>query len=164
MIRQKENQAFLPVFLMERSIRRALQNLYVAIVGSNDNARVLAETDLDNINVSLAGGNDLVKNCFISSYKWLVIAREFALSEKLFLEQILEPVRNAARFIIDIRGDFSYSSTTLKGIIFAKSDPYYSESFGDNRVTLSLIIPDIESVMSIRCSAVASNNIQYGAY
>jgi hypothetical protein len=40
----------------------------------------------------------------------------------------------------------------LDGIIFSKSNPYYSKAFGNYRVTLSIILPEIESVMSLRCT------------
>ncbi len=164
MVGQKEYRPFLPAFLGERSARRALQNLYVAIVGSTHNANALVETDPININGGLARGNQLVKNCFIAASTWLKNTREFVLSEKIFLEQILEPARHAAGFMIDIRTGFSHPGTVLKGIIFSKSSPYYSKFFGDYRITLSVILPEIESVMSLRCSAAASSNVGYGTY
>ena len=83
------------------------------------------------------------------------------MADEIFTEQILEPARCAARFIVNIRR-FSSSTTTLDGIIFARSNPYYNKAFGEDRITLSVILPEIESVMSLPCSAKEYGEINYG--
>jgi hypothetical protein len=102
-IGRREGKLLLPHFLTEKATRTALQNLYWSIAGSTENARILLEKDPCDINRSLARGNERARHCFLAAASWLSLCRKFAMTEKIFNEQILEPVRCAARFITDIR-------------------------------------------------------------
>jgi hypothetical protein len=93
-------RAFIPRFMLERSIRTALQNLYVAAIGSTSNAKLLAERNPWDIDWKLIKGNELVKKCFISATLWLINNHDFTFSEKIYEQQILEPARSAAQFIL----------------------------------------------------------------
>jgi hypothetical protein len=120
---KQRSRAFLPYSIGEPAIRKALQNLYAAIVGSNDNARSLIENSPGNLGIDTARGNYVARKCFIALSEWLVRNQEFAISERVFTEQVVEPARSAARFKLSI-GRLSTRSTRLEGIIFSKSSPY----------------------------------------
>jgi hypothetical protein len=160
---KQRSRAFLPYSIGEPAIRRALQNLYVAIIGSNDNARSLIERGPFDLDVDTAKGNHLVKKCFIAVSHWLARNKEFAVSERVFKEQIVEPARCAARFKLNIT-HLPIRSTKLEGIIFSKSSPYYSKYHQRYLVTLSVIIPELETVMNLRCYADGQSNLEYGKY
>jgi hypothetical protein len=162
-IRRGKKEPFLPRFLTEKAIRTVLQNLYWSIVGSNENAKVLLEKYPSDVSRALAKGNAHVRECLIAAASWLCIASQFAISNEIFYEQILQPVRCTAHFLTDIRGTSS-PTTALDGIIFGRSIPYYSKAFGEDIVTLSLILPGIESVMSLRCREKEYELVEYGNY
>lgn len=156
-------KVWVPYFLREKEIRTVLQNLYVSVVGSNENARVLLKNEPEKIKPIMAGGSPLARECFIATIRWLRRMREFSLTPQIFLCQFLEPFRSPARFLLKVR-DLQPSTTYLDGLIFRKSEPFYDRYFEDNVVTLSMIIPQLGIASSLRCRIDYAPNIEYGFY
>jgi hypothetical protein len=102
-LREEETKSFLPLFLTSRALRTTLQNMYVLMVGSNENAMMLLEKDPCDINSLIRKGNERVRQCFSAGASWLSLGRQFAVTDEIFSEQILELTRCAARFITNIR-------------------------------------------------------------
>lgn len=162
-INEKIDKPFLPRSLGERAIRITLQNLYVGIVGSSENAMALYQNKPGALNANAAKGNRMVRSCFLKALAWLSDIRRFAISEEIFNDQILNPARAAAHYLICIR-NLSPTTTDMKGIIFCKSAAYYSKSYQDNIITLSIIIPAIEGIMSLRCRPDRFADSELGLY
>lgn len=154
---------WLPRFLREAGVRRALTALYVGLIGSSENARLLLDNDLDAIKPESAYGNPVTVYCFRFSIRWLKYLKEFSVSQKAFLEQFLEPARAVARFILAAREAAPYSMP-LHGLVFLKSPPFYDKAFGDNMCTLAILVPELNSVLSMRCRREQADSVTYGEY
>ena len=144
------SENWIPHFLSEQGLRIYLQNLYVAIVGSNENARNLTNQPLNEIRIDLCSGNPLSRRCYRNSIKWLRLVKEFSLDDELFNNQILEPARAACRAKYRM-GESSPFTLNTKAVVFRKSKPYYDLNFGGNIVTISVILPELHSIQSLRC-------------
>lgn len=144
-------------------MRRALTALYVGLIGSSENARSLLDNDVDAIKPEMAQGNQVTTYCFRLSMRWLRYLKEFSVSQKTFSEQFLEPARAVARFILTAREREPYSMT-LNGFIFLKSPPFYDKAFRENMCTLAILIPELKSVLSIRCRKQQADSITVGEY
>jgi len=153
----KRKKIWTPYFLRERTLRTYLQALYNGLIGAHDNARVLLEYDPNFIDESLVRGNKLVRACFRSAVRYLTFLKEYSISDSVFATQLLEPARCAARFKLVAR-----STTRLIGLIFARSSEFYDKYFQDKVSSLSLIVPDLEGVMTLRCRTDMSRDIGYG--
>jgi hypothetical protein len=96
----------IPHFLAEKGSRTALQNLYVGIVGSDHNARMLAENSIQEIDLNEFRGNTLTRNCMAAALSWLKIYRKFPLIDTIFNQQILLTVKTIGdEFKIDFTKD-----------------------------------------------------------
>jgi hypothetical protein len=124
---------------------------------------MLVEYDPGSPSVTVPRGNDLSRKCFISVLKWLTRLREFAISEEIYSTQILGPVRCPARFILSIR-ELPRSTMKVTGLVFSRSAPYYDEYFRAEVTTLSIILPELETVSSLRCLVKHAQDLTYGAY
>jgi hypothetical protein len=131
------------------------------MVGSSHNARLLIENGKE-IDPSKFRGNALSRRCLASSLGWLEINGQFASSGSIFDQQFMEPVRAAARFIVNARTS-SVRTTKLSGIVVSKWSPYFSKYFNDIN-TIGVIFPEIQSVMSFRNKADRSEQIKYRVY
>ena len=154
---------WIPAFATEWGIRSALQCLYVGMVGSSENARSLIEHDPSELNYASATGNKLTKSCFSHLLRWLSRVREFAVSEEVFREQILEAVRSPARFLLSVRADMP-ATTKMSGLVFAKSPPFYDRYYQNQVLKVSMVCPDLGTVMSLRHTVDTLSNVDYGAY
>lgn len=152
-----------PRFLRERYMRTVLQNLYVATVGSSNNAKMLLDHEPAEIGVSMVAGSPLVRECFIAAKRWLLLAQEFASSYETFLNQILEPARCPGRFLLNIR-EISPSTTQLKGLVISKSRPFFDKYFEDRISSVTIIVPEVEAVMNLRCRFSVAENIKHKFY
>lgn len=154
---------WIPAFATERGIRTALQCLYVGLVGASENARNLIEQDPSKLDYAAAVGNKLTKGCFAQATRWLSRVREFAVNEEVFQKQILEAVRSPARFLLSIR-EQRPSTTTMNGLVFAKSPPFYDRYYQNQVLDLSLLCPDLGTSMSFRYKTESLGGIGYGAH
>jgi hypothetical protein len=86
------------------------------------------------------------------------MARGFCKSEEVFNNQILEPSRIPARYLLSIR-EGTARSTRLEGFVFARTSEFYDNNFGSNIRILSLIVPQLESALSLRCRSADADDI-----
>ena len=154
---------WIPAFATERGVRTALQCLYVGLVGASENARNLIEQDPSKLDYATAVGNKLTKGCFAQATRWLSRVREFAVNEEVFQKQILEAVRSPARFLLSIR-EQRPSTTTMNGLVFAKSPPFYDRYYQNQVIDLSMLCPDLGTSMSFRYKTETLGGIGYGVH
>ncbi len=156
-----EEKLWTPYFLNELHVRTYLQSLYVSIVGSNENAKTLTQYSPAVINWNLASGNELVRSCLVRAARWLRLVREFARSEDVFNEQFLEPARTAARFLLKTR-ELQPRTTSHTALLFARSSDFFDRYFNDHVSVLSLVVPELRSVLSLRCRTGISGGLASG--
>lgn len=154
---------WIPAFATERGVRIALQCLYVGLVGSSLNARNLVEHDPLKLDYAAAAGNSLTKGCFTQVTRWLSRVNEFAVNEEVFQKQILEAVRAPARFLLTVREERP-STTTVSGLVFAKSAQFYDKYYQSRVVDLALICPDLGTSMSLRYRSEVLGGTEFGLY
>ena len=142
-----------PRFFHDVVIRQALQGIYVGIAGANDNAETLSR--LENpltISPEQIHGNEVVRYGFLSGIRWLSAISEFVRSDDIFESQILTPFRLSARYLLTIRR-MREPTTTLQGLVYSVSKPFFSKFFEQQVIDLSLIIPELGTAMLYRCPA-----------
>lgn len=149
--------------IIERIIRSRLTDLHVSIVESTDNAHTLINRNPEEIDWNVARGNNLAKNCFVRTSSWLSDLREFVLSNEIYSKQILEPMRCVARYMIGIREQQLHTTKTF-GWIFSKSNPYDDTNYGGKRVTLSILFPELQTAMALRCASEQANRLDHAMY
>jgi len=154
---------WIPAFATDRGVRTALQCLYVSLVGSSENARSLIERDPSMLDHTVAVGNKLTRRCFGQAVRWLTRVREFAVSEEVFNGQVLEAMRAPARFLLSVR-EQRPSTTTLNGLVFAKSPQFYDKYYEDNVIDISLLCPVLGSGMCFRYKEETLRDVGCGAY
>jgi hypothetical protein len=154
---------WVPYFLRENGVKRNLLALYVGITGSGENAKTLINDDISSITADSACGSSLTKKCFVASIRWLKYLQEFSNSPDVFSDQFLEPARSAARFVLRAH-KCSPSTTELRGLVFRKSNPFYSRNFEENLVTFSVAIPELGYISSIRCRYDQAKTADFGFF
>jgi hypothetical protein len=134
-------------------IRQALQGIYVGIAGSNENAKMLGRLENPStIFPEQVRGNEVVRHGFLSGIRWLNATSEFIRSNDVYEYQILTPFRLSARYLLTIRS-MKEPTTTLRGLVYSVSKPFFSKFFEQQVVDLSLIIPELGITMLYRCPA-----------
>lgn len=155
----------MPRFFYDVAIRQALQGIYVGIVGSSRNAEMLY--NLENpltISPEWVRGDQITRHGFLSGIRWLDAVSEFVSSGDVFESQILTPFRLSARYLLTIRG-MKEPTTTLRGLVYSVSKPFFSKSFEQQVVDLSLIIPELGTAMLYRCPApIVPSNCLFKEY
>lgn len=153
------NEKYNVSFFYEKNLRAFLSRFYHSIVQSGENAQEMLNADLDDFSPKNVAGDKDTRSSMEDVFRKLDFVRVFFKNDHLFESQIMEPLRIAS----DLRKQFAdfkggKRSTTVEGLVFARSKQY-EEGDGKN-VTLSIICPDIQSVMSIRISndIVSKNN------
>lgn len=134
-----------PSFLYGNRIRAYLQALYVGLIGSSSNAQLLSMSQTGGIDRKSISGNRLVKSGLSYAISWLELAREFSISEEIFNSQFLQPAMLTAKF-----RTLAHSMLSLEGFVFSKSDDFFDRYFGGKTISLSVIVPVLQTVMSIR--------------
>jgi len=152
----------LPRFMWESRIRWYLQGLYDAVVFSTDNARTLMEKDPHEISPDAGRGPEIAVRGFEGIVSWLRLLKEFT-KPGLFEDQFLYPLRAPASFIVNVRGGKNYT-TCLEGMVFQKSRSFYHELFGAKVCDVSIIVPQLESALCLRCREEEAKNLGYGFY
>lgn len=152
----------IPSALRERPVRRGIQNLYAGFIGATENANYLLKHEPGPVDSKYLAGPDRAKRCTIAGSMWLQSLQEFGLSPELFQSQILSPVRAAAKYIVDIRKHGA--STSLTGWIFSKSDTWFDKDRGTEMVLLSLLVPSLKMITSVRCRVRDVEEVESGSY
>lgn len=159
----EERESQVPPFFREEFVRSRLTALYVAIVGSDINARTLLEWQPDSSEPRTAEGNPLAKKCFNKAIEWLKLIREFALSDEVYSKYLLEPIRIASRFTLSIR-ELRHPSTSVSGIVTDVSKKFKDPYSEVDLVALTVVSPDLQSAMSVRCDADQFEKVAYGMH
>ena len=156
-------QVYLPYFLTQRSIRLALKNLSIGMAGSFENALTISSENFLQNDVNQWKGNKLVQRCMAAGYEWIKMNREFALSDRIFLDQVLFPSRCAAKFIVNVRCS-QFPTADLSGMVISKSSPYFSKTFNEKMMSIAVLFPAIESVMTLRYREAICKDVKLGTY
>jgi|GEM_PF-6644729 hypothetical protein len=150
-------------FLVEAIIRPKLTEFYLTISKSTANARSMSSKDPWNIEPSAYEGTDMVKQCMRRVCHWLETVKDFCVDEEVFREQILDPMKIAAKYLVSVR-NLKKHTTTVSGWVFEKSEPYVDPNYGTRRITLSLVVPMLQTVFSIRMKEEEADRITNTTY
>lgn len=146
-------------FFYEKNLRAFLSKFYFSIVESKNNAKEIRDVGLDDFTPKSIGGNLDAQSATEDVFKSLEYARMFLKNEQIFESQIMDPLRIACDLRLQL-GEFEGGkrSSDVEGLVFARSRQY--EEDDDMDVTLSLICPKLQSVMSIRVpeDSISKNN------
>lgn len=143
-------------FLTETRLRTALTEMYNAIL-IGKNATLIRKENPWEIDPTEFGGAPLMKKNMGSFCCWIDNVRQFTKSDKVFREQLLTPVRIAAQLIEDYR-KLDRRTADLCGWVFSKSKGYHDYVTGARRVTLSIVVPEIQTVMTVRVDEEFAKN------
>ncbi len=146
-------------FFHERNMRAFLSRFYHSIVQSGENAQEMMDIDLDDFAPKNIAGDKDTQNSMKDILRRLDYVRVFFKNDDLFDSQIMDPIRIAS----DLRKQFANfkggkRSSSVEGLVFARSRQ--SDEIDGDSVTLSMICPELQSVMSIRVSndSISENN------
>jgi hypothetical protein len=159
--RARPDTVFIPRFLCERALRSNLQALFVSTTGAGENCRALLEPEVLTNGWQRAAGNDLVKSCFRGATRWLARAAEFSISDSVYTAEMIEPARSTAKFLMEIRR-FSKRTANISCFILSKSTPHFDKYYGEKVSTLSLVIPAMQTVATLRCEASVAESLPFG--
>lgn len=149
-------------FLKEEIFRKWLSNLYVALINSSENCEIMTKFDAEYVDFAKIGGNDLARECMKNACLWLQHIRPFIKNDHTYESQFLRPAQIAAEYILKIRKQTP--TTTVKGWIFSISEPYDDMRFGIERVTVSMVVPSLKTIMSLRIRSDEIKNVGLGFY
>jgi len=147
---------------MESVLRKWLNDIYVGIVHSTENCEFLVSQKPENYDYSMIKGNELTRECMINACYWLQGIRRFVRDSETFEAQFLKPAQISAEYILKIRNNAP--TTSIQGWVFSKSEPYDDSRFGIERVTISMVVPSLKTIMSLRLRTEESQRIDYGFY
>jgi len=147
--------------LAEKRVRPILVNLYDAIIGSNENANLLVTENPSEPSIHHFSGNTLACDGMSEVWNWLEQISLYAKSEEIFEKQFLGPFRLACNAVIDYRKCIC-KTKELKCWVFSMSESYYDASSDQYKKTLSVVVPEIGSVMSVRVPENVASDIGYG--
>ncbi|MEM4253392.1 MAG: hypothetical protein QXE84_07715 [Candidatus Nitrosotenuis sp.] len=150
-------------FLEEAIIRPKLTEFYLTISKSTENARSMSSKDPWNIEPSAYEGTDMVRQCMRRVCHWLETVKDFCVDEEVFREQILDPMRITAKCLVSMRS-LKKHTTTVSGWVFEKSEPYVDPNYGTRRITLSMVVPMLQTVFSIRMKEEEADRITNATY
>jgi hypothetical protein len=140
-----------PRFFHDMFIRQALQGIYAGIVGSERNAEMLCRLENPStVSHEQVCGNEIARHGFLTGVRWLNTISEFVVSDSVFTSQILTPLKLSSMYLLEVRGE-KKKTTTLRGLVYAVSRPFFSRYFEQMVVDLSLVIPQLGAAMLYRC-------------
>ena len=155
-----EKKSFNVRFIVkEKILRTQMTNLYLSVM-AHQNAATLINAEPSLINLNVAKGNHITRQSLVDLSRWLEFLKGMASSNDAFSAQILAPIRRVCNFALEIEK----KTTKLCGWVFAKSKPYEDSFSEQKRVTISMLVPDLYAVMSIRCQEEEAKNIGYGMH
>lgn len=142
--------------LTEKRLRTILTKMYNAILVS-ENAILLQREDPGEIDPARFGGTQLASDSMWDFCDWAEQMKLFTKTDKIYNEQFLKPARIAANLIERYR-TMSPRTADLEGWIFSKSKSYPDPVTGITRTTLSIVVPTIQTVMTVRVSEEVARN------
>lgn len=163
MLSQKSTGRFLPYFLQEHAVRKALQALFVSTALSTENAGLVLNTDPSKATFPEPKGNPMARSAFKWAWRWLARQYEFSVSPQIFEEMILNPVRSSCRFLLEARS-LQKRTTSVICYVFSKSTEWYDRMSNERMVMLSVLIPQLQTASTIRVPADRARNVSYGVW
>jgi hypothetical protein len=145
----------------EQNLRTLAECIYESDINSSDNARIILDSRPENISINDAKGNILAKRSLTWLAEWLSTVMVFTITEKLFDEQFLTPVRLVSKYILSIR-DTCQSTTELKGIVVSTSPPHFKKNFNEKIVNITIIAPELETSFNLRSHAGLASELKFG--
>lgn len=149
--------------LHEQRLSNMMTSLYLAIIGANENAVLLQREDPWDIDPERFRGTELTRHGMSQICEWLELLKLFTKNEEIYNEQFLEPIRLMSKLVQSYR-DMSKRSTELEGWVFSRSKPAADVFSNEKRVTLSMVVPKIQTVMAIKVSESVANGIAGGYF
>ena len=147
----------------EERVKEFVTNLYLAIALDQDNAKLILEKNISDIEWKDMGGLDVAKKGTWKAVQFLDRAATVSTSPAVFESQFLKPAKLASKFVIKSRERNNKKNTTnIEGYVFQKSDPFTDE-YG-TRVALSILFPDIGGIQSMRVSETMGNSVEPGKF
>ena len=140
----------------EKQVRTQMTNFYQSLE-AYDNAREILKYEFNGD--FTAYGNPITRDCFTNFIYWLQDLKGLALNDEVYSQQILEPVKLTSDYILKI----AERTTKISGWVFAKSKKY-KDSYGDYKNTITMIVPELCTVMSLRCHEKEADKISYGMH
>jgi hypothetical protein len=141
----------IPRYFYDPFVRQALQGIYVGITGSDHNTRLLSVVEqILNADGLTFQGNELSRRGFHSGVRWIKSIYPFMRSDVDGSSHILMPFKLCSQYLTNIR-TLHERTSTLKGLVYAVSRPFYSNFFKQKVVNLSLVMPDLGICMAYRC-------------
>ena len=135
---EKSNYNPIRMLLVESNLRTKMTQLY-RTVWVEDNAKIISKLEpstlADSYQFSGPKGERAAANSLIH---WLTDIREFSKSDEVFSNQMLEPIKEVARFRINARS--LGRNVSSHGWVFAKSKPH-EDRYGKIKVALSILFP-----------------------
>lgn len=137
--------------------------MYDAIVAAAKNADLLSAVDPADIRIEECEGTAWSKNSMMRVCDWLGAIRAVSASEDIFQSQILDPIRTSVRCLSAFRR-LAPSTTELDVWIFGVSRQYRYEHYEEDKITAFAVVPELESVMSVRVGADDPDRVSPGFY
>lgn len=144
--------------LGEYELRKSLSSIYAAMVRSSKNTDLFLNSDPADVRYEDAAGDHKTKLAMVDSCQWLDDVR-LQCHERAF-DAVLGCVRTTARYLKSIRS--AKSTTSLVGWAFQKSGVIRGAY--NSRIAVTMIVPELESCMSMRLDAGVLGEIGRGMY
>lgn len=143
----------------ERTLRKYLSSIYVAMIGSNRNVDLMLKAHPADVRSEQIGGYDEARAGMEDACAWMRDVEIACEDKRTFDDVILGTARLVARYVASVR-NLDEHTVPLDCWVFQKSDPY-GAAYGE-QTTVSMIVPEIESCMSIRLDAELAKMISPG--
>ena len=144
--------------LGEYELRKSLSSIYAAMVRSSKNTDLFLNRDPADVQYDDAAGDHKTKLAMIDSCQWLDDVR-LQCHARAF-DAVLACVRTTARYLKSIRS--AKSTTSLRCWTFQKSGVIRGAY--NSRMAVTMIVPELESCMSMRLDASVLGEIGRGMY
>ncbi len=133
--------------------------LYDSLVVAARNAELLSADPAD-VRADECAGTQWSKNSMMRLCYWLCLIRDLGAGKKR-ADQILAPVRIAARCVADVRS-LPKTTAAVDGWILGISDAYRYEFYDKDMATAFLVVPELEAAVSIRMDKGDSGGLSVG--
>ena len=134
----------------EQILRKYLSGIYVAMISSNKNVELMLEAHPADVRSEQIEGSNEARSGMEYACEWMRDVEIVCKDKRTFDDVILGTSKLAARYVANVRS-LGERTVSLDCWVFQKSDPY-KDAYGTH-TTVSMIVPEIESCMSIRLDA-----------
>ena len=139
--------------LSEKNLSDTMTAFYNAVIGVGKNAQILQTDGPWDIDPAEYEGSAITKEGMKRICGFLELLKNFTNDEATFNEQFFTPFQLAAKMLDDLRNlTNTPRSTDLQGWVFSVSKPTVTSWHGEAKTTVSAVIPQLQTVMSISVS------------